>query len=534
MDSSKEKLRVKYESIIEEKEFDNKKYPFEAPACYGMGSVIRKMASFPKNWPLAIDTDHGPSQRDEPTYLERLSNAPLMLYHSKRLVKEWEKNSKKPVSGYFSPFAYYRRTLFTSQKTKHQGTLAFPAHSTDLIDASFGQQEYVDQLKRLPEQYHPIDICLYYKDINKGYHKFFLDNGFAVYCAGHIYDNDFIKNFYSLLSDYSYTTSNSLGSYLFYSIEMDIPFFIYGPSVVMINRGDPNCEEGTYNPYELYSQMKRGYELFKPQNTNNIEIKNEQREFVRAELGFEFNNRLKLAWNVYKAWFYFKLRKLTSNPKREIKLVIKKPYLMIVTRISDAKKKIISRYKRFLFEKDLKVFTHLTEEEKYLLHKVAAVLPKSASAAEIGSYLGSSSCFIARGLKKDSRLYCIDTWGNHAMKYDETDTDANERDTYKEFLVNTSVYKNKIITLRGWSYDVLPELRKHTESLDFLFIDGDHNYDGVKKDWSLYSPFLKKGSFVAFHDTGWAEGVQKVVAEEVEPNAQLWQKLPNLSVYKII
>jgi predicted O-methyltransferase YrrM len=120
------------------------------------------------------------------------------------------------------------------------------------------------------------------------------------------------------------------------------------------------------------------------------------------------------------------------------------------------------------------------------------------------------------------------------MKYDETDTDANERDTYNEFLANTSVYKNKIITLRGWSYDVLPQLRKHTESLDFLFIDGDHNYEGVKKDWSLYRPFLQKGSFVAFHDTEWAEGVQKIVAEEVEPNAHLWQKLPNLSVYKII
>ena len=36
--------------------------------------------------------------------------------------------------------------------------------------------------------------------------------------------------------------------------------------------------------------------------------------------------------------------------------------------------------------------------------------------------------------------------------------------------------------------------------LDFLFIDGDHTYEGVKKDFELFSPFVKKGGFVAFHD----------------------------------
>lgn len=37
--------------------------------------------------------------------------------------------------------------------------------------------------------------------------------------------------------------------------------------------------------------------------------------------------------------------------------------------------------------------------------------------------------------------------------------------------------------------------------LDFLFIDGDHTYDGVEKDWKMYSPFVKKGGIIAFHDT---------------------------------
>jgi len=36
--------------------------------------------------------------------------------------------------------------------------------------------------------------------------------------------------------------------------------------------------------------------------------------------------------------------------------------------------------------------------------------------------------------------------------------------------------------------------------LDFLFIDGDHTYDGVRKDWEMYSPFVSRSGIIAFHD----------------------------------
>lgn len=47
------------------------------------------------------------------------------------------------------------------------------------------------------------------------------------------------------------------------------------------------------------------------------------------------------------------------------------------------------------------------------------------------------------------------------------------------------------------------------EKLDFVFIDGDHTYEGVKADFNLYSPFVKKGGMIAFHDvaTGSTEKV---------------------------
>jgi predicted O-methyltransferase YrrM len=38
------------------------------------------------------------------------------------------------------------------------------------------------------------------------------------------------------------------------------------------------------------------------------------------------------------------------------------------------------------------------------------------------------------------------------------------------------------------------------EGIDFLFIDGDHTYEGVKADFELYSKLVRRGGLVAFHD----------------------------------
>lgn len=38
------------------------------------------------------------------------------------------------------------------------------------------------------------------------------------------------------------------------------------------------------------------------------------------------------------------------------------------------------------------------------------------------------------------------------------------------------------------------------QQLDYLFIDGDHTYEGVKQDFEMYSPFVRRGGVVAFHD----------------------------------
>ena len=36
--------------------------------------------------------------------------------------------------------------------------------------------------------------------------------------------------------------------------------------------------------------------------------------------------------------------------------------------------------------------------------------------------------------------------------------------------------------------------------LDLLFIDGDHSFEGVRCDFEAYSPLVRPGGVIAFHD----------------------------------
>jgi predicted O-methyltransferase YrrM len=58
--------------------------------------------------------------------------------------------------------------------------------------------------------------------------------------------------------------------------------------------------------------------------------------------------------------------------------------------------------------------------------------------------------------------------------------------------------------LRADSHDpaTLKQVRKVLDGrkLEFLFIDGDHTYDGVRRDHEAYGPLLARGGLIGFHD----------------------------------
>ncbi len=72
------------------------------------------------------------------------------------------------------------------------------------------------------------------------------------------------------------------------------------------------------------------------------------------------------------------------------------------------------------------------------------------------------------------------------------------------FFTNFARDNQRIFLLRADSHSTKSVSRVESilagDKLDFLFIDGDHTYLGVKQDFEMYSPLVRKGGLIAFHD----------------------------------
>jgi len=58
----------------------------------------------------------------------------------------------------------------------------------------------------------------------------------------------------------------------------------------------------------------------------------------------------------------------------------------------------------------------------------------------------------------------------------------------------------ELISIIEYSQYALHRVEAELPWIDFLFIDGDHSYEGAKLDFELYGPMVRKGGVIAFHD----------------------------------
>jgi predicted O-methyltransferase YrrM len=201
------------------------------------------------------------------------------------------------------------------------------------------------------------------------------------------------------------------------------------------------------------------------------------------------------------------------NIKSRIKHFFLKPYFDWISQWDSMT--LNDLLKRSGYDAVRSIPTHMTPQEQLMLYRLA-----KGTCVEIGSYLGASACVMALALNpKHDKLYCVDTWNNETMP-------EGERDTFPEFTQNTAPFSSIITPLRGTSENIAKTFR---DRIDFLFIDGDHSYDSVKKDVEVWFPHLNDRAVVCFHDTcGAFEGVLRVIDEDVRPRSKRIQHLPNM------
>lgn len=143
---------------------------------------------------------------------------------------------------------------------------------------------------------HPICVSLHMHDINKGLHKEFIKLGVPVYCAGNVYDYRYADRFYSYLKHFKYASSNLIGSYTYYCLEMGIPFSYYGEQAKYVNicnynnpqKGEYIVEEG--EPEKIFKGINKSI------TNNQQEILNKYINKNNSLTRFELNV---LFWKAY-------------------------------------------------------------------------------------------------------------------------------------------------------------------------------------------------------------------------------------------
>jgi predicted O-methyltransferase YrrM len=204
-------------------------------------------------------------------------------------------------------------------------------------------------------------------------------------------------------------------------------------------------------------------------------------------------------------------------------------------RQKDLDKKLAALEQRFP-KFDWKPFQEVTQffsdksmsalEEQAFLYRLATQIPPNATAIEIGSWIGHSTCIIGVALRgANARCYAIDAFTGLS-------TISSEVPYYKNFLTKVSPtlsqrelfdlhlkrfnLQDKVTAIPADSAQAAALLPPGISAVDFIFIDGGHALDVVRKDIELYVPLVASGGVIVFHDFSSECGVPQAVWEAIQ------------------
>ena len=163
-------------------------------------------------------------------------------------------------------------------------------------------------------------------------------------------------------------------------------------------------------------------------------------------------------------------------------------------------------------KKILSVEGSISPSECLLLFELASQV-SSGCIVEIGSYRGRSTVALALGSLQNEKVPV------YAIEPHETfkgilggDFCPNDRAYFFKNILRTGVGQivhlinlNSEVASKGWNKDIT-----------LLFIDGDHHWEAVKRDFHCWEPFVNKDGLILFHDSlDLNLGPSKVIADAV-------------------
>lgn len=126
---------------------------------------------------------------------------------------------------------------------------------------------------------------------------------------------------------------------------------------------------------------------------------------------------------------------------------------------------------------------------------------------ELGTSLGITSSYLAAANTQESqKLITIEAC----------------QDVMEIALQNFSALRlsSKIESLEGTFDEVLPHVLNQMDTLDFLFVDGNHSYEATLRYFELCLPKANNNSVFVFDDIYWSQGMTKAW-EEIKNHPQV-------------
>ena len=158
-----------------------------------------------------------------------------------------------------------------------------------------------------------------------------------------------------------------------------------------------------------------------------------------------------------------------------------------------------------------------------LLDRVNNFLGNPSIAVEVGTCRGDFGQIIVDKVKPKT-FYAVDPLKLFPgmISYPGSEFENQERLDVLAESVSQRFSQNGHKLLRGTSQE--QSTKFDDETIDFVYIDGDHTYEGCKLDISLWWPKVKQGGIISGHDfcesvnakTGLKFGVIQAVTEFVE------------------
>lgn len=146
---------------------------------------------------------------------------------------------------------------------------------------------------------------------------------------------------------------------------------------------------------------------------------------------------------------------------------------------------------------------------------------------EIGSYEGRSACWLLDNILtgKNNFMFCCDTFEG-SSEHEEMGIEYSG--LFESFMQNVKEYGNKVVVLKGPSYEMLFKLPQNY--YDFIYIDGSHEAQNVLEDAVISFRLLKKDGILAFDDYNWSFWTNRYSEPDKEIDKELYIREPKIAI----